>query len=52
MAVGNVSEIVLPNVSIDDFIFGVSAVGGDGNESLVAAYINPARQDVTVKTLP
>ena len=52
VAVGNVTEFILPNVSIDDFIFGVSAVGGDGNESLVAAYVNPPRQDITVKTLP
>ena len=51
VAVGNVTEYLLPNVSIDDFIFGVSAVGVDGNESLVAAYVNPPRETVTVKTV-
>ena len=37
--VGNVTEFVFPNLSIDDYVFGVSAVGADGNESLVAAYV-------------
>jgi hypothetical protein len=39
--VGNVTQVVLPSVSIDDYVFGVAAVGADGNESLVAAYVNP-----------
>ena len=52
VAVGNVTELVLPNISIDDFIFGVSAVGADGNESLVAAYVNPPRTAIDVTTLP
>lgn len=43
-AVGNVTTFVLPGVSIDDYVFGVAAVGADGNESLVAAYVNPARR--------
>ena len=51
IAVGNVPEYVMPNVSIDDFVFGVSAVGADGNESLVAAYVNPRRDDPPVKTV-
>ena len=51
VAVGSATEYVLPNVSIDDFIFGVSAVGVDGNESLVAAYVNPPRENVTIKTV-
>ena len=42
--VGNVTEFVFPNLSIDDYVFGVSAVGADGNESLVAAYVNPPRR--------
>jgi hypothetical protein len=52
VTVGNVGEYVLPNISIDDFIFGVSSVGADGNESLVAAFVNPPRENVTVKTVP
>ena len=50
--VGGVNEYVLPNVSIDDYVFGVSAVGADGNESLVAAYLNPPRGTIDIKTLP
>jgi hypothetical protein len=42
--VGNVTEFVLPSVSIDDYVFGVAAIGPDGNESLVAAYVNPPRR--------
>ena len=42
--VGNVTSVVLPSVSIDDYVFGVAAVGPDGNESLVAAYVNPPRR--------
>jgi hypothetical protein len=52
VAVGNVTELVLPNVSIDDVIFGVSAMGANGNESLVSAYVNPPRAAITVKTVP
>ena len=50
MAVGNVMAFRLPSVSIDDYVFGVSAVGSDGNESLVAAYVNPPRTPSEVKT--
>jgi hypothetical protein len=42
--VGNVTEFVFPNLSIDDYVFGVAAVGADGNESLVAAFVNPPRR--------
>lgn len=48
MAVGNVTEIVLPNVSIDDYVFGVAAVGPGGHESLVSAYVNPPRAEERV----
>ena len=41
--VGNVTQLVLPSLSIDDYVFGVAAIGADGNESLVAAYVNPPR---------
>lgn len=47
--VGNVAEFVLPNVSIDDFVFGVAAVGADGLESTVSAYVAPPRRDADVK---
>lgn len=48
-AVGNVTQYVLPNVSIDDFVFGVAAIGADGNESLVSAYVSPNRPMSRVK---
>ena len=41
---GNVQEHVIPGVSIDDCVFGVSAVGPDGQESAVAAFVNPPRR--------
>ena len=50
--VGNVTEAVLPNVSIDDYVFGVAAVGPGGHESVVAAYVNPERREETVITKP
>jgi hypothetical protein len=42
---------VLRNVSIDDYVFGVAAVGVDGAESLVSAYVAPLRQDSDVKAI-
>ena len=44
IALGPATEHVIPNVSIDDYVFGVAAIGPDGNESLVAAYVNPPRR--------
>jgi hypothetical protein len=43
-------ELVLPNVSIDDFVFGVAAVDAAGHESLVSAYVNPPRAENEIKT--
>ena len=50
--VGNVTTFVLPNVSIDDYVFGVAAVSADGHESLVSAYVSPNRRDPEVKFTP
>ncbi|HME07428.1 MAG TPA: M20/M25/M40 family metallo-hydrolase [Bryobacteraceae bacterium] len=41
--VGNVTEYTLPDVSIDEYVFGVKAVDKDGNESLVAPYVQTPR---------
>jgi hypothetical protein len=49
LATGPVTQVVLPDVSIDDYVFGVAAVGADGAESLVSAYVNPPRAESTVK---
>jgi hypothetical protein len=46
--VGNVTEHTFEGLSIDDHIFGVAAVGQDGNESLVAAYVRPPRASTPV----
>lgn len=43
--VGNVTEYVLPNANIDDWVFGVAAIGPGGHESTVSAYVNPPRTD-------
>jgi hypothetical protein len=51
MRVGNVTEVVLPKTSIDDYVFGVAAIGPDGHESPVSAYVNPPRGEQTIKTV-
>ena len=35
---GHVKELTLPDVSIDEYVFGVKAIDKNGNESLVSAY--------------
>ena len=49
--IGNVTQFALPNVSIDDFVFGVAAIGADGHESLVSAYVSPVRRSAEVKVV-
>jgi hypothetical protein len=49
--VGDVTEHSLPNISIDDYIFGVAAIGSEGHESLVSAYVRPPRRAVEIRTL-
>jgi hypothetical protein len=41
--VGDVTEYTLPGISIDNYVFGVAAIGPNGNESLVSAYVNAQR---------
>jgi hypothetical protein len=48
--VGNVTEYIFKNVSIDDMIFGVKAVDRDGNESLVTPYVPGPRQKLEIET--
>ena len=45
LSVGNVTEYVLPGANIDDWVFGVAAVGPGGHESTVSAYVMPPRDD-------
>lgn len=47
--VGNVTEYLMPDVSIDDLVFGVKAIDKDGNESLVTSYVSPPRRKTTIE---
>ena len=47
--VGNITEYTLPNISIDDYVFGVAAVDAAGHESLVSAYVRPQRGRTNVR---
>ncbi len=49
--IGNVTQFTLKNVNIDDFVFGVAAIGADGQESMVSAYVSPVRQSADVKVV-
>jgi hypothetical protein len=47
---GNVTNIVLPDVQIDDEVFGVAAVDAAGHESYVSAWVAPPRVYPPVRT--
>ena len=49
--VGNVLEYEFKDVSIDNLVFGVKAIDKDGNESLVSAYVMPARTKIEIETV-
>lgn len=48
--VGNVTEYTLPEVSIDELVFGVKAIDKDGNESLTTPYVQAPRQKRKIET--
>ena len=48
--VGNVTNVVFPNMQIDDYVFGVAAVDGAGHESVVSSYVSPPRASTPIKT--
>ena len=50
LLVGNVTNVVLPNVQIDDYVFGIAAVDAQGHESIVTAYVTPPRTGTAVRT--
>jgi hypothetical protein len=52
MKVGSVSQFTLADVSIDDHVFGVAAIGPRGHESLVTVYVSPPRRPVEILTTP
>jgi hypothetical protein len=49
--VGKVTQYLMKDVSIDELKFGVKAIGVDGGESLVAAYVYPARAKTEIETI-
>jgi hypothetical protein len=51
VAGGDVTEFVFNDISIDDYTFGIAAVGPAGEESLVSAYARPPRADVPVEVI-
>jgi len=52
LLVGNVTNVVLANMQIDDYVFGIAAIDAQGHESFVTAYVTPNRVDPPVKTVP
>ena len=50
--IGNVTDVVLKNMQIDDHVFWVAAVDGTGHESLVSPYVSPPRAPIVVTTVP
>jgi Zn-dependent M28 family amino/carboxypeptidase len=44
LAAGNVTQYVLPHANIDDYVFGVAAIGAGGHESTVSAFVPPPPQ--------
>jgi hypothetical protein len=52
LRVGNVTSVILPNVQIDDYVFGVAAMDAGGHESFVTAYVSPPRVSTPIATKP
>jgi peptidase M28-like protein len=50
LLVGNVTNVVLPNMQIDDYVFGVAAVDAAGHESFATAYVTPPRASTPIRT--
>jgi hypothetical protein len=50
LTVGNVANLLLRNMQIDDYVFGVAAIDTFGHESSVTAYVSPARTEMNIKT--
>jgi hypothetical protein len=50
VVVGNVTNLVLPNMQIDDYVFGVAAIDAAGHESMISAYVTPPRASTPIKT--
>lgn len=51
VVVGDVDEWILADLSIDDYVFGVAAVGPEGHESLVRPYVRAPRAFTPVEEI-
>ena len=51
LLVGNVTNVILPNMQIDDYVFGVAAIDAGGHESFVSAYVSPPRANTPIRTV-
>jgi len=51
VVVGDVTEHLLPDMSIDDYLYGVAAIGPHGHESMVSPYVRPDREFVEIRTV-
>jgi len=49
VTVGDVTELTLEDISIDDFVFGVAAMGPGGHVSVDSAYVSPPRSRSTIR---
>src|SRR4051812_30344715 len=49
LLVGNVTGVLLPNMQIDDYVFGVASVDAAGHESFITAYVTPPRANTPVR---
>jgi Peptidase family M28 len=47
---GSATEAVFPGLSIDDWVFGVAALGSAGEESLASVYVTPLPPVVRIET--
>ncbi len=50
--VGNVTSAILPNMQIDDYVFGVASIDAGGHESFVTAYVSGPRTNTPITTKP
>jgi hypothetical protein len=46
---GERHPVVVSGASIDDWVFGIAAVGQGGHESLINAYVPRSRSDAEIK---
>jgi hypothetical protein len=48
---GKETKLLIKNLSIDEYVFGIAAFDEEGNESMVSSYVMPARAKFAYKTI-